>query len=289
MKLNGYMDERCETLIEMLLHDPDAFKKHVFNRWQAWWFVSDLAALGLAEEAEAWKERIDHIPLPESMYETGLNHYLEASGQASEAHEAAMLRLASMSDEEILNADNEQAEAWAGTLADAGEYERAIELLEAIRHAPASWAERETRPTLTLAELYLNAGRKDEAAPLLEKAVTYLEAEVDTGIRHPATLAELAMAYELQGRENEALDMLRKAVDYHYTESYQASDCSANNDEIEWLARRMDNPRALALCERMAADWQQQADRVKSMLAEHDIDELLAPLMALAGEEPDVE
>jgi hypothetical protein len=38
------------------------------------------------------------------------------------------------------------------------------------------------------------------------------------------------------------------------------------------------------LCERIEADLEQQAERVRTMLAEHDVDTLLAPLMAMAAE-----
>jgi hypothetical protein len=47
-------------------------------------------------------------------------------------------------------------------------------------------------------------------------------------------------------------------------------------------SRLNDDPRIIALCERLEADLEQQASRLRKMLAEHDIDELLAPLMALA-------
>ena len=134
---------------------------------------------------------------------------------------------------------------------------------------------------LFLAELYQAVGREDEAAPLLDEVVADLEAEFASGIRHPQILGHLAEAYARQHRDEAAIDMLQKAVDYHLR-------ISCNWWEIllvqsPW-SRLRDNPRLIALCDRMEADLDQQADRVRTMLAEHDIDELLAPLMALAEE-----
>ena len=43
-------------------------------------------------------------------------------------------------------------------------------------------------------------------------------------------------------------------------------------------------PRVIALCEQVEADLEQQANRIRAMLAQHDLDELLAPLIAMAEE-----
>jgi TolB-like protein len=46
MTLQTYWDDKAETLIDMLLNDPGAFD-YWGNRWQVWWFISQLAKLGL--------------------------------------------------------------------------------------------------------------------------------------------------------------------------------------------------------------------------------------------------
>ena len=48
------------------------------------------------------------------------------------------------------------------------------------------------------------------------------------------------------------------------------------------LAQLRNDPEIIALCERIEPGLEQQANRVRKMLAEPDNDELLAPLMALA-------
>ena len=276
MTLQTYWDERCATLIEMLQHDSGAFD-YRGNRWHAWWFVAHLAHLGLYEEAKDWKDRLENMPLTDESRELVLQDYMDAIGQYEEVVTDTRTRLADMSDEEVLDAFHERGLLWALDLAEAGDIERAIELLESIQHAPATWAEREARAPLALAGLYQEVGRDDEAAQVLDGIVTELEAEFDYGIRHPQTLSFLAEAYAMQKRDDEAIKMFGKAVDYHFRE-----DC----DWLETPAweRFKDDPRVISLCERIEADLEQQAERVRTMLAEHDVDTLLAPLMAMAAE-----
>ncbi len=276
MQLQTYWDEKCATLIEMLQHDPGAFD-HQGNRSQTWWFVSTMAHLGLYEEARDWKDRLEKMPLPEEWRELVLQDYTDAIGQYEEVATENQTRLADMSDEEVLDAFHERGLFWAMDLADAGEVERAIELLESIQHAPATWAERDAWAPLTLAGLYQEVGRDDEAARVLDGIVAQLEAEFDYGIRHPETLSFLAEAYAMQKRDDEAIKMIEKAVDYH-----QRDDC----DWLETPAWELlkDDPRVISLCERMEADLEQQAERIRTMLATHDVDVLLAPLMAMAAD-----
>ncbi len=81
----------------------------------------------------------------------------------------------------------------------------------------------------------------------------------------------------MQKRDDEAIKMIEKAVDYH-----QRDDC----DWLETPAWDLlkDDPRVISLCERMEADLEQQAERIRTMLATHDVDVLLAPLMAMAAD-----
>jgi len=226
--------------------------------------------------------RIENLIAPSNyLREGGLRTYLIATGRYDEVIKETRRRLAGKSNEEVLDAAGLWVSLWARDLALAGELERAIELMESLRHVPGSgWGLWEYAP-LFLAELYQAVGREDEAVPLLDEIVTDLEAEFASGIRDPHWLGHLAEAYARQQRDKRAIDMLQKAVDYHLR-------ISCNWWEIllvqsPW-SRLKDNPRLIALCERMEADLEQQADRIRTMLAEHDIDELLAPLMALAEE-----
>jgi len=282
MTLQHYWADKGQTLIEMLLSDPDAFAGPAsLNRWQAWWFASQLAYLGLNEEAEAWYRRLEHLPLNEYLYQLGEYAYLDAMGHSEEVIETETQNLANMSDEQILDAYSGSASSAAYMLAEKGEHERAIRLMESVQHAPAIWSEREPNYIMQLASLYLQSGREEDAAPLLHGIQIHLETAYADGIRHPHTLSQLAEVYLLQERNGDALDMLRKSVDYHLLASCE--------DDIfrgpPW-DRMHDNPSFIELCERIQADLDQQASRVRKMLAHHDLDDLLAPLMVMVEDGP---
>lgn len=280
MTLQTYWADKGETLVEMLLQDPDSFEgPSSGNRWQAWWFASQLADLGLYEEAEGWYQRLENIPLNDYLYEIGQSAYLDAMGHGQEIVETKAQHLADMSDEQILDAYAGSVSRAARVLADHGDYGRAIRLMESAQHAPAIWSERAPDYALQLADLYVNAGRPNDALPLLDRVRIHLETEFADGVRHPDTLAKLATVYLLQGREDDAFDMLRKSVDYHMRVSCQDD----MTNEPPW-DRMHDDPRFLDLCSQMQADLDSQADRLRKLLGRYDMDELLAPLMAISEE-----
>ena len=256
MELQNYWDDKCETLIAMLQSDPGAFADWN-NRWQVWWYVSTLAELGLYEEARAWKESIENLPMKDWMYQSGLNNYRVAMEQREKT-------TAREDEQELIEQD---------------ELERAVEALETDRFERAMWHERAPRDDLELAALYQLLGRHDDVATLLDAIVTQLETEFAGGVRHWETLYHLSEAYARQGRDEEALEMLRKSYDYH-----NLIPCDYWEEEAvasPWPRFRNDG-RYVSLCERIDDDRQQQAKRIRTMLAQYDIDELLAPLMVLA-------
>ena len=53
--------------------------------------------------------------------------------------------------------------------------------------------------------------------------------------------------------------------------------------EPPWERLRED-PRLIDLCDQMQADLDYQADRLRKLLGRYDMDELLAPLMAMSEE-----
>ena len=275
MELNMHWDEKCETLIEMLVNDPGAFD-YWGNRWQAWWFVKSLAEMGLTEQAKAWKERLENLPMPEALYETGLRHYFEVLGQDEIAATQQEIEGGNISDEDILESFHEDGLAFASYLADTGDIDRAIELMESIRYAPATWAERKAQAPILLAELYQAVGRDDDAARVLSELAVKLEAEIDQGIRHPTTLNYLAEVYLLQNRIPEATEMFLKAADYH-----NFTDCSFLDDSEPHPMQG--DPHVQSACKRMQNDFEQQSERVREMLAQYDVDTLLAPLMRYIG------
>ena len=74
--------------------------------------------------------------------------------------------------------------------------------------------------------------------------------------------------------------MLGKAVDYHGHRCPLDSD-DEYVDGNPW-ARLREDPRLVALCQRIESDWEQQAGRLRASLALYDVDEVLAPVIAWA-------
>jgi TolB-like protein len=261
MHLQIYWDEKAEALVDMLLNDPGAFDEWL-NRWQIWWFVGSLVDMGLREEAEAWKDRLENLPMDDWMYQKGLHNYLAAIGEYPK-----------------IPADSLH---W---LIENGEYEQAIEELETGRHERKMWHEREIRDDMTLISLYQASGQDDEANELLGSTAAYLEQEYAMGIRHPETLYHLSEVYARQGRDDQAVDMLRKSYDYHGLVT-----CSEYEDTVTaspW-PRFADDPRYISTCERIQADLDRQTETIRALLARYDVDELLAPLIAQTPDESEV-
>jgi len=273
-------DEKCETLIEMLREDPGAFD-YGGNRGHLVWLLTELAWLGLYEEAEAWYPRIMRLPMPhgsEVFREWFVSSYLYAVGRSEEVIKQKLSRINAMTDEQILDAWYWEAQGMADWLALGGDYQRAIRLGEALQHKRMSpfWSERESFARLSLAELYQKVGRDQDAVPLLESVVDHLEAEYDSGTRHPTTLTSLAEAYARLRRDESALEMLRKAIDDRSVDPIINEIYTVYSP---WQRFR-DDPRFILLWSRAQAELDRQAQGVRAMLAQYDIDDLLAPVMA---------
>ena len=72
--------------------------------------------------------------------------------------------------------------------------------------------------------------------------------------------------------------MLRKAVDYHYRSIAFEDQFRVHSP---WQRIRND-PRFVAQTERIRGDLDRQAQRIRAMLAEHDVDALVGPVIELA-------
>jgi tetratricopeptide (TPR) repeat protein len=169
--------------------------------------------------------------------------------------------------------------SWAVKLAEAGDVDRAIRLFEALQHAPPFYMDQEGIDKNILAGLYQHVGHHDVAVPLLEQLVVVLEAKYEAGIRHPTTLLELADVYARLGRDDEAIKMLQRAMKYNYHWAPWVVDGSMPWS-IDVLTRLADDPRVIALSEENTAKREFMANRIRAMLAQHDVDDLLAPLLA---------
>ena len=268
MWIQRYWDEQLVLMIEMLRRDRSAME-HDGNFGRVVWFAGQLARLGLFEAAEDWYRRVE--PLPAEGWATvlrgwALSTYTEHMGLEEESPDDSE-SVADLTDEEILE------QGLFDAVYELDDYDRAIRLAESMRHGrfeSTFWAERMAFGDLRLAALYQAAERHAQAAALLEEIVADLETQYDDGIRHPAVLELLATAYAMHGRNDDAIAMLGKAVDYHLR-WFEVPD---HGFYQPWAALR-DDPRFVDLVGRMVADLRQQGERIRTTLAQTDLDELL--------------
>lgn len=278
---HAYFIEYCELKLEMLLRAPEEVPiAYLFQ------FLTVLAQLGLQEEADEWHKRLKNMNGVQDWMNWWYLSHTDQRGQIIDKQLEA--QVADKSDEEILESGKNWTREAAWLLAASGEHERAIGLLESLwlgtgfaGNLASISPEKVAEVPMALVELYQQTDRSDDAIPLLEETVKYLEAEYNIGIRHPQTLYLLAEAYAYQGLDDDALDMLKKAVDYHAR--WPVMD--AEDRFYSPWDRLRDDPRFIRQWGRMEADLQQQAKSIRAMLAQYDIDELLAPLMTAAEKE----
>jgi TolB-like protein len=293
MQNHARFDEKLTTLIEILQTDPEAYE----NIWvlsHLFWTIGEIASLGLFEEAEDIYAIVEKIPVPEKgtwVREFFLVEVYQAyTGRGEEVVQKYMSRVAGMSNEEILDAWSVEAGSIAFMFWEAGEHDRSIELYESLRHqqqAP-TWAERQMEGNLLLADMYHEVGREDDAEPLLKEALTHLEAEVDSGIRHPKTLQLLAHTYALLGQDESALEMMEQAVDY----GWYGLATPYNEEHIfstKWYDSLRADPRFTMTVDRMQSLLGQQQSNIRTLLAHHDMDELLKPVVAMYEEKTSAE
>ncbi len=207
--------------------------------------------------------------------------YLSSTDRDEEIHERVRAEVAGKSDEDILAGNDGVVAAIAWKLAEIGETDRAIRLMEAVRHAPPLYMEEDGWGVILLARLYQHVGRDDDALPLLEEALEINKAKYAAGDRHPDTMSDLADIYARLDRSDEAYEMLHKALDYnfHWRGSFPGPDWLNLPEHVTRLA---EDPRFIALEERNAMTREQMVSRIRSMLAQYDPDTLLAPALQLA-------
>jgi TolB-like protein len=273
---HAYFIEYCELELEILLKAPEEVSlAYLFQ------FLTVLEQLGLQEEADEWYNRLKNMNGVQDWMSRWYLLYTDQRDQAIEKQLNA--EVADKSDEEILDGGTNRTREVTSLLALSGDYERAARLLESLwlgtgfaGTLAAISPEKVAEVPMELVELYHQTGRSDDAIPLLEETIRYLQAEYDMGIRHPQTLYLLAEAYAYQGQDEAALEMLKKAVDYHAR--WPVLD--AKYRFYSPWDRFRDDPRFIRQWSRMEADLGQQAESIRAILAQYDVDELLAPLMS---------
>jgi tetratricopeptide (TPR) repeat protein len=293
---NGRYDEQLAVLIEIMRSDVHVYDQMFPALGQLWRLVSSVAYLGLTEEAEGLYAVVDKTPDPgpdrwwrQHFFK---DSYLYATGRGDEVTRRELEKIAGLSNEAILKAWLPEAGTNAMAFWEIGERERAIELMEAMQLFPyetSRWAERQMQFPMLLADWYMQVGRTDDAVPVLRKVVAHLQAEVDAGVRHPETLMLLASAYGWLGNDESAMDMLNLAIDYdgHYLELCCEDYSSVDLEERVWWDGLENYPRFIQSRSRMRAIVDMQRSNIRSLLAQNDIEQLLAPLIQVPGPDAD--
>jgi TolB-like protein len=286
----GRIDEKLAYLIEILENDSsEMVLTHL------WWTAAEIARLGLVEEAEALYATVERIPDPDAEEDGGrsrqrflVDFYLWATGGAGEMIDRNLKKTAGLSNEDILKARHVEAVDYAWTFWMAGKQVRAIELLEALQHLPyepTRWAQRQMMLPMQLVTMYMQVGREEDAAPVLQNAMMHLQADVDAGARHHKTLMLLASAYGWLGDDEAALGTLDLAVDYGAyliplcCDEYWPYEREDFHIVREWWDGLEGNPEFIQHRSRMQALVEQQRSNIRSLLAQNDMEQLLAPLM----------
>jgi len=292
-------DEQFAYLIEAFKNEPEASQSPYVYAY-VWWLVGIMPSLGLTEEAASLYEIVVRIPCadaPCSAPRFGgrngrqfflVDKYLLNTGHGEEVAKRTIEKIEGLSNKEILKAWYINAGIFASEMERAGETERAISLLEALQHhatLSSTWAERQKEYSMQLASLYLEVGRESDAVPLLQEIAAHHQSEVDTGVRHPETLMRLAKAYGWLGNDDAALEILDLAIDYG---GYNMGICCIDYipqlaeqyaDDKNWWHELEDDPRFIHSRSRMRALVDQQRSNIRALLAQNDMDALLAHLM----------
>jgi len=285
-------DEKLAYLIELLRDNPEDMKVS-YTLYHLWWTVAEIAMLGLFEEAETLHLMVEKIPNPEDKESWHwarqfflVEMYLGATGHSEDVTENMPEEVAGMSDEEILEGWHLKAMDYAWAFWEAGDKDRALGLLEALQHYQVRttiWAERQAWGPMNLAQLYLDMGLDEEARKVFGKVVELLQPQVDSGVRHPETLQRLAEAHYRLGNLDVALKLLHLSIDYGKFDLWLCCEdllAEGNKDEFEpWATEIRDNPEVQLAQSRMRAIVEKQRSNIRALLAQNDMNALLAPLM----------
>lgn len=252
-------------------------------------FSNALRLLGLDEEAAAWRAHLEVLPLADWL------QYLAA--RPDKQLRLLRERAAGMSDEEVLDVSAMFGLRLMYAEASGGEYERPIHVIESMVHAPGHHPERSAVARILLAKLYMEVNREDESAALLEELADELEAKVRTGDRASAVLGSLAWVYALQGHNDAALTMFEMRAEndgqpcghrwfgwFWGLNDENLYDKGPNQPHLTWgqpdsIQDLRAQPRYKKLLRECEQEIERQAVRIRTMLAEHELEDLLAPMI----------
>jgi hypothetical protein len=280
--MRGRWDLFVQDHVEMLEHPgyPNPARRDGTVIWVVA-LVPNLRDFGLKAEAEAVMARLDGIRRP-----AGNDWFLPLEEQEKIWYQ----RASRMTDKEILDLGLVDVEAMARALANRGEHERAVRLLEVSSRERLFTSVRTWTPfrKIPLAVLYLKTGRDAEAAKVLADLSQFLEAKVSEGYRNGITLGQLALTQAMQGKVDAAIATLElsQASGNSFIDGDVCFDPGFNFFKVldPWATLRSD-PRFQKLYERCEVERKRQLESIRALLASRDLDKLLAPIMALAAEE----
>jgi len=280
--LRSREDLGFQSVVEMLEHD--GYPEHVRRGQGASIWVAYTGYLlrrlwDLTEESKAWLTSLQEIPGRASMPD----YWVSEEEVLARAFEQA----SRMSDEEILD----QGLFASGPIVEAlrrhGDYKRAVRLMEATARERLFPSIRTWAPggKLALATMYLEAGREEDAAVVLDELSRLLEAMVGEGLTNSVTLELLALTQALQGRVDAAISTLELSeasgnamvFNCHHPEEFSGA--------LDPFAALRTDLRFQKLHERCMAEFERQRAAVRTLLAEHGIDKLLAPWIEVIQEE----
>jgi len=298
MNLDSRFADQYEKLVVILRHNPELLAD-TFLQAYLWWMPAKLVYLGMHEEAAYWFDRLQDLPLPEDRVPdlfpedwfrefTGwvAGEYLIATGRPVEG---LVFYSNGATDSELIKNDPWKAQWHAWAFAMAGEYERAIGLSEALRHADlASFLKGpQAFGNLDLADLYFEVGQEEAAVRELEETAELMRESMESGVRLAWQYWQLARASAVVGRDSEALDLLEKHVDYGGWGAVRLVEPPPAGPTRLWsIWRRFDQePRFLAIIDEARAMRDSQVQRIRALNERNDIDALLEPLFAKAREQ----
>jgi DNA-binding winged helix-turn-helix (wHTH) protein/TolB-like protein len=292
LQLHKRYDEKLGLHIE-ILKEAGEFALTGSHVYHLWWMVSDIASLGLIDEAERLYSIVAQIPDPANTGPWWRHHFLESlyaesSGRYLEVARQKVSDLVDKTDEELLEAWQPEVMQNARALWITGNKGRAIRLVEAVQHYPPppdKWPHRVADTKIWLAMWYKQVGRDADALQVLQDAVSRLSPEYEGGHRHPQFLMQYARAEGMLGNTDRAIELLDLAIDYG---GYDLAICcedfvSATRDQRHnkkfWSDSLQEDPRFVVATARMHALVEQQRSNIRALLVQNDFERLVAPLI----------
>jgi TolB-like protein/tetratricopeptide (TPR) repeat protein len=273
---SGRIDKAIALAINMLENGGEDLAVDFVHR-ELCYASMQLGILGLHDAMNQWMEQLGRVPGDRFQ-----NTWKEFNGYRllllDEYDAAAAFARRWFEDIGGMDAlDSPVLESILFTLASAGEYREALDIIEAS--GKTDFYGDGPGGSIRATALY-GLGIEPEASEAIEQAFVSQIPEQEErlfadGWRPPRDFYELAYNYALAGRREDALDALEMAVDAHYRwplrEPWEIFDA---------VLSLYEEPRFLELEEIVLDDLDRQARRIEAMLAKRDTDVLFAGMLS---------